>query len=179
MGRLRDTFAGRPVTFRVPYTMSGELTVTNGQVGVQFPEATFLENTDKPFEVHRVIVRLTPFDDSATPVILSPVFIGAVPDLMTILQKYVRVRIRDFSKNENLTKAAQLVGTLEKQNELTWEWEDPYTLVRSEGFEVTCDNNLTTFGITVGNTTKNVGALRFEVAFEGFLIVIAPASEQR
>jgi hypothetical protein len=160
--------------------MSGELVVLNGQVGVQFPESSFLQNTDKPFEVHRCIVRLFPFNDATpTPAILTPVFVGAVPDLLSILQNYARVRIRDFSKNENLTKAAQLIGTLNKDNEMTWEFEDPYTLVRSEGFEVTCDNNLTTFVITVGAVTTNVGNLRFQVNFEGFLVVIAPASEQR
>jgi hypothetical protein len=159
--------------------MSGELVVLNGQVGVQFPEATFLQNTDKPFEVHRCIVRLFPFDNNTTPAPLDPVFTGAVPNLLSILQNYARIRIRDFSKNENLTKAAQLIGTLSKENEMTWEFEDPYTLVRSEGFEVTCDNNLANFNITVGAVTTTVGNLRFQVNFEGFLLVIAPASEQR
>lgn len=180
MGRFRDQFAGRQIVFRVPYVMASTLTVTNGSTGVQFPEAVFLHNVDKPFECHRVIVRITPFDNTAdTPVILTPVFIGAVPNLLQTLQRYVAIRIRDTSKNEALTKAATIVGDFQTGDAMTWEFQDPYTMVRSEGFEVTCDNNLTNFTITVGGTTTTVGNLRFEVVFEGYLVVIAPASESR
>lgn len=179
MGRFRDEFAGRKISFRLPYTMASTLLVTDGDTGVQFPEAVFLHNIDKPFEVHRVMVRLMPYDDADPPVILPPQFVGAVPNLLEILQKYVAIRIRDTSKNEALTKASTIVGDFQTGDAKTWEFEDPYTMVRSEGFEVTCDNNLTDFAITVGATTVTVGSLRFEVNFEGYLIVIAPASESR
>jgi len=179
MGRFRDEFAGRKITFRIPYVMPSTLTVENGSTGVQFPEAVFLHNVDKPFECHRVIVRVFPFDDTATPVILAPTFVGAVPDLLQILQRYVAIRIRDTSKNEAMTKASTIVGDFQTGDAMTWEFQDPYTMVRSEGFEVTCDNNLTDFSITVGGTTKTIANIRFEVLFEGYLIVIAPASENR
>jgi hypothetical protein len=39
MGRLPARFAGRDITFRVPFSMPGELIVAAGSVGVQFPEA--------------------------------------------------------------------------------------------------------------------------------------------
>jgi hypothetical protein len=39
MGRLPARFAGRDITFRVPFSMPGELIVAAGNVGVQFPEA--------------------------------------------------------------------------------------------------------------------------------------------
>jgi hypothetical protein len=159
--------------------MPSTLTVENGATGVQFPEAVFLHNVDKPFECHRVIVRVMPFNDAATPVILTPVFVGAVNNLLQILQKYVAIRIRDTSKNEALTKASAIIGDFQTGDAMTWEFQDPYTMVRSEGFEVTCDNNLTDFTITVGGTTVTVGNIRFEVVFEGYLIVIAPASESR
>lgn len=180
MGRFRDEYAGRKIVFRIPYLLSSTLVVTNGATGVQFPEAVFLHNVDKPFECHRVIVRVMPFDDDddgAT--ILPPTFVGAVPGLLQILQKYVGIRIRDTSKNEALTKATAIVADFQTADAATWEWSDPYSMVRSEGFEVTCDNNLTDFGITVGGTTITVGSIRFEVVFEGYLIVIAPASESR
>jgi hypothetical protein len=179
MGRFRDEFAGRKITFRIPYVMASTLTVTDGSTGVQFPEAVFLHNVDKPFECHRVIVRVMPFDNADTPAILPPQFVGAVSNLLQILQRYVAIRIRDTSKNEALTKASTIVGNFQTGDAMTWEFQDPYTMVRSEGFEVTCDNNLTNFAITVGGTTVTVGSIRFEVVFEGYLVVIAPASESR
>ena len=62
-----------------------------------------------------------------------------------------------------------------------WELDDVYTMVKSEGFTVQVDNLLVAAGftITVGNTTVTVANLRFELAFEGALIVIEPASETR
>lgn len=149
MGRLPLKFAGKTITYRAPYTMHGELIVANGTNGNLFPDATFLHNVDKPFEVHRMVVRITPFDNTATPVILPPPFIGAVPDLQKILEEYVRLRVLDTSKNETLTKTATLVAGLQRMNTRTWEWEDSYTIVRSEQFQVQVDSILADFTITV------------------------------
>jgi hypothetical protein len=179
MGRLPTQFAGKLITFRIPYTLPGELLVTNGAVGIQFPDATFLHNVEKPVEVHRMTVRITPFDNATPAAQLTPAFVGAIPSLMNILEKYVRIRVSDTSKNEFLTKNAQLVDGISPQNEKVWNWAEPYTMVRSEGFQIAVDNILANFPITVGNTTVTVGALRIEVTFEGFLIVIAPPSESR
>jgi len=160
--------------------MPGEIVIANNTTGIQYPEATFLHNADKPFEVHRMIARITPFDNQTPPVVLSPVVIGAVPGFMNILEKFVRLRVRDTSKNENMTKNAQLIGVWTPENRRTWEWEEPYTMVRSEGFEVSVDNVLAPNPtITVGNTTTTIANLRVECTFEGYLVVIAPASETR
>jgi hypothetical protein len=175
MGRLPAEFAGKPITFRIPYSMPGELLVASNTQGNQFPDATFLHNVDKPFEIHRVLVRLTGFDNQATPVM--------IPAQPANLAKLVRLRLSDTSKNETLTKAAHLVDTLLSNNTETWEWEDPYTLVRSEGFSVQVDaqalgtvcspdNDCNLAQVTVGN-------VRVELAFQGYLIVIAPPSEMR
>jgi hypothetical protein len=175
MGRLPAEFAGKTITFRIPYSMPGELLIPSNTQGTQFPEATFLHNVDKPFEIHRVFVRLTGFDAQATPVI--------IPAQPANLAKLVRLRLQDTSKNEVLTKAAHLVDTLLTDNAETWEWDDPYTLVRSEGFQVQADvqalgsvcspdNNCDLQSVAVGN-------VRVEVAFQGYLIVIAPPSEVR
>ena len=163
MGRLPARFAGRDITFRVPFSMPGELIVTAGQVGVQFPEATFLQNSDKPFEIHRLIPRLTGLDSNQD--IITPL---VDPDL---LARTVRLRVFDFSKNENLTKNAQLVDSLTKgTSEQTWEWAEPYVLSRSEGFQITVDNLAPS---TIADFT------RVELCFQGFLIVVSPPSESR
>jgi len=163
MERLPDTYAGKEIRFRIPYSMPGELQLDAESQGVQFPEATFLHNVEKPFEIHRAIIRLTALDDSTPPVILA-----AQP---TILQKLVRVRITDTSKNEVLTKNAQLIDSLLKANEETWEWYEPYTLVRSEGFQVSCDTDAT--------YPEGTTYIRAEITFQGYLIVISAPSESR
>lgn len=185
MGRFRDEFAGRKITFRIPYEISGEQVIANGATGIQFPEATFLHNVDKPFEIHRVVFKLTPFDNSATPAIVTPPIIASAAywDLQRWLQHYVRVRISDVSKNENLTKNATLISSLISNDGQSWEWDDPYILVRSEGMQIAIDSIApTTFTLEsqiASPTTVTCGNLRVEVCFEGYLLVIAPASEQR
>ena len=164
MGRLPAKFADKVITFRVPYSQPGELTVTASQQGIQFPESTFLHNIDKPFEIHRMLVRTTAFDGSTPPAIVNPQPIG------NILDKVIRLRIVDTSKNENLTKAAHLIATLLTDNRRTWEWEDPYTLVRSEGLQIAVDAQVFFAG------TVNV---RVEISFQGYLVVIAPPTETR
>lgn len=166
MGRLPDTFAGRRITFRIPYVMSAELTLLQGDTGLQFPEASFLINSDKPFEIHRCVPRMTGLTATAVVMTAQPA--------AGLLERLTRIRIYDFSKNENLTKNAQLLSTLVKADEMTWEWTEPYTLVRSEGFQVSADN-LATAAVVGGTYDRS----RLELSFEGFLIVVAPPSEKR
>jgi hypothetical protein len=163
MGRLPLQFAGKDITFRVPYEIPGELQLAASAQANQFPEATFLHNVEKPFEIHRVIIRTSALDNSDPPVVLT-----AQP---TILDKLVRVQIRDTSKNEALTKAAQLIDTMLKANERTWEWEDPYTIVRSEGFEISAS--------TDANYPDGTTLIRLEITLQGYLIVIDKPSESR
>jgi hypothetical protein len=166
MGRLPDSWAGRQITFRVPFNMPGELIVAASQSGVQFPDATFLHNMDKPFEIHRMIPRITGLDTNNAVVVTQP-------DQQT-LQSLVRMRIVDFSKNENLTKAATLMKLFTKgTSEQTWEFAQPYTLVRSEGLQILIDTQaIPAFNPTITN-------LRIEINFQGFLLAVAPPSEVR
>jgi hypothetical protein len=164
MGRLPAKFADKVITFRIPYSMPGELVVAPSSQGTQFPEATFLHNVDKPFEIHRFIPRTTALDDSTPPAVINPQPTAFVTD------KLIRLRINDTSKNEQLTKNAHLIDTMVPNNERLWEWEDPYTLVRSEGFQVSIDAQVFPAGID---------NIRVEIAFQGFLIVIAPPTETR
>lgn len=168
MGRLPTEFGNRKITFRVPFTMPGELILDSGQLGLQFPEATFLHNQDKPFEIHRAIPRVTALDTN------SLYYITAQPSIDALFA-CTRIRIFDVSKNENLTKNAQLLSTMCKgTTERSWEWAEPYTLVRGEGFQVTVDN-LATAAIFGGAFAKT----RMELTFEGFLLQIAPPSADR
>lgn len=165
MGRLPDQWAGRKITMRVPYEMAGEISLTSLQTGIQFPDATFMHNVDKPFEVHRCKPLITALDAGGIP-------IAAQPD-QTILQMLMRVRISDLGKNELITKSPTLVGLLAKGSaEATWEWAEPYTIVRSESFQVVVDAlSLANFGA--------ITSLRLAWMFQGFLLVIAPPSESR
>jgi len=175
MGRLPAEFAGKPITFRIPYSMPGELLIPSNTQGQQFPDATFLHNVDKPFEIHRVIIRLSGFDGAATPAL--------IPAQPANLAKLVRLRLSDTSKNEALTKAAHSIDTLLSANAETWEWEDPYTMVRSEGFTAQVDTQV--LGVVCSPDANcdlqsvTVANVRVELAFQGYLIVIAPPSESR
>ena len=165
MGRLPDQWAGRKITMRIPYVMPGEILLTSGQPGVQFPDATFTQNVDKPFEVHRVKPWVVALDTNGD--VLSP------QPSQESLQSLIRVRINDLGKSELMTKNPELLVLLPKGTaESTWEWAEPYTIVRSEQFQVIADAlSYTNF---VG-----VATLRLAWKWEGFLIVVAPPSESR
>jgi hypothetical protein len=165
MGRLPDQWAGRKITMRVPYTMPGEIILTSGQPGVQFPEATFMNNVDKPFEIHRVIPRVTALD--VNNVSLSP------QPAQELLSGLARVRMTDIGKNSPLTKNPALISLLTKgSSELTWEWADPYYLIRSESIQIVAD--ALTFP-----TITNFVSIRIEFSLQGFLVVVAPPSNER
>lgn len=181
MGRLPDFFAGKRVTFRIPFIMAAEQVVDSDTQGFQFPEAALLHNTDKPFEIHRMIVKLTLIDGTDGSLVPYPAIVnGPVSGATEFdMQRLVRLRLRDTSKNELITKNLTRVDQLFKANEQSWEWEEPYTLVRSEQLEIGVDTD--DLGVIGGQfeVPMTDPRVRVEVSFEGYLLVIAPATESR
>lgn len=155
---LPTQYNGHPIRERVPYTMAGELIVAAGATNIVFPPATFLQSVDKPFEVWRVKLVASQLDGNNVP-IAAP-----APNI----NKFWRVRMTDVSKDQLLTKNAQLVASLTDTDDDNWWWApEPYTIVRAEGFEVSVDNLLAN------------NALRAEITFVGYNLIIAPPSETR
>jgi len=181
MGRLPSQWAGRDITMRIPYTMAGELIVGSNQSGQQFPDVTFTNNVDMPFECHRVIPRVTGLDSSKN--------VQPTQMLQETLQELLRLRINDFGKNVIMTKNPTLMNTLVKgSSERTWEWADPYYLVRSEGFQVVVDslviptwngNQYQCDCTGAAFPADPLSNLRVEISFQGFLIQVAPPSNTR
>ena len=167
MGRnsiIPTHYADRLITWRSPYTMPGELIVEPGQAGVFFPESAFNFAVDKPFEIERMFVRLTSLDAQNAVLDAQP----------TTLRKLIRLTVEDVSKSQLLTKARTLVDTLITSpagDAGTWEWYEPYTIERSEGFQVGTD--------AAAAFPANTEKVRVEISFQGSLLVIEPASETR
>jgi len=178
MGRLPLQFAGKDVTFRIPYNIAAELDVGPNLSGIVFPEASFLHNVDKPFEIHRTIIRLTA--KGTPPNFDNPTVLEPQP---TTLEERVRIRILDFSKNENLTKSATLVSLLLNRITGAWDLEEPYTIVRSEGFQVQLDTQDYPFILFYNDNIQpvkvDVQLVRIEINFQGYLDIIGPPSEVR
>lgn len=186
---LPTHFAGKPITYRIPYSMHGEQLVDLGTLptSVQFPEATFLHNVDKPFEIHRMVPRITcmSHDDQAnTDSVIYP-----QPQIGSGLERAVRLNIQDNSNNENLTKVSDTIENLTPNNSRVWEWKDPYTIIRSQGFQILINVGLLTATLaqiistcvegTPGCTAITIDKLRIDIDFQGYLIVVAPPSENR
>lgn len=191
IGKLPLYFAEKPITFRVPYTIHGELIIAlTANNSAQFPEATFLHNVDKPFEIHRVIPRVTAIHEDVGPPIVNQV-IYPQPVIGSGFERLCRLRIRDTSKNENLTKVGDTIETLTRADARVWELDDVYTLTRSEGLEIAVDilpfapsagvflNTLTCAEGTGTEECISVDSLRIDITLEGALLVVAPPSEQR
>jgi hypothetical protein len=141
--------------------MPGELTVENGAAGIEFPEAAFLHSIELPFEIWNMDLQASLLDENGDPIAAPPPGID----------KFWRLRIQDVSKNQLITKNAQLAATLKDTNTNTWFWRYPYTLVRAEGFLISVDNAIP--------GSVDPGDLRAEITFRGFLIVLEPPSETR
>lgn len=166
MGRLPEYWAGRKITMRIPYEMASEKIVGSLQSGQQFADAAFLHNVDKPLEVHRCKPWVTALDGAGLPIAAQP--------SQEILQSLLRVRITDLGKGEVMTKAPTLIALLTKGNaEQTWEWAEPYTIVRSEQFQVVVDV------LSLANFVATFSQLSLGWMFQGFLLVVAPPSESR
>lgn len=170
MGRLPATWAERVIMDRVPYEMSGELVLPTSDgttTGVQFPDATFLNSVDKPFEIHRMIPRVIGL--GTTNIVFSP-----QPD-QEELASLVRLRMTDLGLDQVLTKNPTLISLLTKgSSERTWEFADPHYLTRSNLIQIVCDM-LTLPADYASDITK----LRVAISFQGFLLVVAPPSENR
>ncbi len=151
--RFPATFAGRRIMNRIPFTMSSEDLIVNQESNNNaFPEGTFLYNGDKPFEVWGVSVQ------ASTSLLPDPFIPIAEP--APGLNQFWRLRIRELASNRNLTKNAQLAATLTDQGTNYWLWREPYTILRTEGFEVAVDNR------------QENEALRTEVSFFGYVLVL-------
>jgi hypothetical protein len=183
MGRLPLQFAGRDIAFRFPFNMYAEMTQNASTKGQVFPDGAFLHNVDKPFEIHRMFIKLTAIElQSAGP----GVFIEMFPDPQpTTSEQLVTLRIHGISNNENITKARTRVDSLVEKNTGTIEYEDPYTLVRGEGLQVTVDvDALPTICIgdpdeLCDNSPVGISRMRTQINLQGYLLIVAPPTETR
>jgi hypothetical protein len=168
MGRLPATFGGRIITARQPQSFAGEVKLTSAQPGVQFPDATFLNSTDRPFEIHRMIPFVVAQDANDVALAVQP-----AQDLLMAL---ARTKITDLGKGPtSLMKSPTLIRLLVKGNsERTWEWADPYYLAKSEQFQVV--NDALTFPVDLQETMFSI---KIGMNFEGFFITIGPPSDVR
>jgi hypothetical protein len=179
MSRLPTHYADQLIRFRIPRSQPGELVVAMGaQAGTPFPDATFLSNNDKPYEIHRLGIRISPMDNNAQPAQISPAAQILFPELATLLQKYVRIRIEEMSTSAKLNAVDQRVDGLLDQLTGFWEFEEPYTVVKGQQFQVFVTNDLTV-PFTLPNQGPTIGNLRIELTWVGFNLVVAPPSETR
>jgi len=165
-GLIPATFADQAIKFRIPYLMGGELNIIEDTTGNFFPEATFLHNRDKPFEIWSMRVRLTALDENLQVIANQP----------QELDKLVRLSVTDTTKNEKMTKTPTLVSLVrnsEQGSQGDWVWYVPYTFERSEGFQIQCD------ALPFTTNFPNISQIRVEIGFDGYLDVIQPASETR
>ena len=161
MGKLPDSFAGRPITGRVPHTMAASTVLQSGQKQFTFLSSLFTHNTDKPFEIHRVIFRAGP----PTPKLV---------DYTGLELTLASVQIYDFTRDQNLLKVPTPLTNLVVGSTISaWEWAQPFYLTRAEGFNVTLDA-----AVFPGSIIER-GGVRFDVAFQGALIIDKPATDRR
>jgi hypothetical protein len=165
MGRLPSEWAGRVILDRIPYTLSGELALASAVAATQFAENTFSNNTDKPFEIHRMIPRQYALDS-------QNVLLATQPD-QDMLAGLTRLDINDLGVNQIITKNPTLIGLLTKgSSERDWEFADPHYLTRGNQIQITA-SPLTYPSI------EGLSKIRTGVAFQGFLLVVAAPSENR
>jgi len=170
MGRLPATFGGRQITARQPQVFNGELVMTSAAQGQQFPDSTYLNSTDRPFEIHRMIPFCVALDSNG---IALP---GTVDQ--DLLCSLIRAKVSDLAKGPTafMRSSTMLRALVKGSSEFTWEFADPYYLAKSEQLQVILDA-LTFPAITVDDTA--MASINVSLTFEGFFISIGPASDVR
>lgn len=167
MGRLPTQWAGKVITDRFPYNMSAELTLTSNSPATQFPDSAFLHSLDKPFEVHRLIPRVVANADGG-------VMLPEQPDQET-LAALIRIFITNLGITQTMMKAATRLNALVKgSSERTWEFAEPQVLQRGQEFQTTAQS--LTFPVF---TPTAAGSLTVILDFQGFLLQVAPPSDNR
>lgn len=149
---LPTHFAGRRIVMRVPYAMPGEQIVAPA-TSADLPANAFLNNVDKPMEVHDVIMSAVSVSAADVPIVST--FAGAIGQRM-------RITIVDFTKNQQVTKLGTLADSLFDTNTLVWTWDQPYVLLNSEGFTVNFTNLVPAGG----------DRIRLAITFRGFLLAL-------
>jgi len=184
MGRLPDTYRDPntnqdlPILVRQPYMITGELDVSAG-VKDSFPQAQFItdEATAKPLEIHRMIVRLTAFDNGTfANTVLGIGIVSQLYEPQPDVSGMIELKIIDLSRDETVTKNESLVLGLQTANCQTWEWEEPFTVDDLSGFLIDVIP-ATSFTINAGSATvpspDEIGVIltiRVEITFEGYLL---------
>lgn len=177
---LPTHYAGKLITYRIPYRMPGELMVVNNTGGNQFPPATFIHAVDKPFECRGVQINIVPFESAQTPVGAPSsnqiAVLASEPNTQRALDKFIRLMVEHSSPNERGFKANHVVEDLLEFNSRCWYWKDPMTVEKSAGWVVTADSILpATF--TINNVIFD--RVRVDISFFGDLLVCERASETR
>lgn len=164
-GVIPEEYGDQSIKFTIPYLFTGSLVVEPTTNGTFFPESTFENNVDKPFEIWWMNVRLNELDENKQVVDDQPPFFD--------MANRIRITVFDTSKNEKLTKTPTLVENLVTSKEGaqgTWQWHRPYTLVRAEQLQIQVDTQ---------NFRDQVPFMRVSISFHGYLLVLQPASETR
>ncbi|KKL77231.1 hypothetical protein LCGC14_2036970 [marine sediment metagenome] len=165
-------FDGQFIKWRVPFSQAGELLLAPGASGAFFPEDQFKTNYDKPFEIWRMIIRLTAFDDDSPRVLIEP--------QPTTLAERIRLDIEDTRKTQKITRGPTLISTLLSKNAESWEWQVPYTLINTEGLAIQADSQLfPTYVVPLAAAPAAsqdvvVERVRIEITIQGYLLVLYP-----
>lgn len=165
MGRLTTVYADRPVLDRSPWVLYGELAIGSASQPIEYPPATFSCQTDKPVEIHRMIPRLTALDESGVALPTQP--------SQDLLASLVKISFTMFNLEQKITRVPTPIINLTKgEAERTWEFAEPALCERSTGITVSIETR--TFPLIADLSTILVG-----ISFEGFLLVIAPPTNNR
>lgn len=168
MGRLPAHFAKREITFRAPYEMYGEKALESAQKNIPFADSTYMNATDRPFEIHRMIPRCVALDS-------NDVALSVQPD-QELMQALVRIFVLDLGKNNPFMKNATPLDNLVKgTSERTWEFAEPYYLAKGEQITI----NATADTYPVAAPFADVNSIQVRITFEGFFLTLAPPSENR
>ncbi len=170
MGRLPAMYAGRPITRRIPWAMSSTLRLPIVEDDVLFRARPFDEGdlrhaNDKPFEIHRMLPRS-----------VAGTTIATFADNQIGQLACVELTLRERLANQPLLAEPTAISNLVKGTaEQTWEFADPLNLVMGGGLRATGalrSTDLTEFGV-------GVEFLDVTITFQGFLLVVTPASDRR
>ena len=157
MGRLPAMFDGKKIISRIPFTIEGRVDADSLEQDVTFPSSSFIHQDPRPFEIHRFIPRVYSIDTNDN-------IIDDLGDAGLVLIYFL---LHDFSHDQDILKIPTTPLTLTRgTQDRCWEWAEPYTLEKSEGFSSKFNVVDTVDPAAVTPVTR----IRVMFSFEGFLL---------
>lgn len=143
---------GRRIIKRTPYIIQADLIVPASTSNREFAQGSFEHANDYPFEVLRMIPRVTSLDSSSLPQLDDIAGIGD-------LRRFVQISMKLVGAQRDMTKFNTRLSAIMPKDSDVYDFYAPLYCEKGQGFQVAVSNAVT--------SANAAGGIRMEIGFVG------------